>query len=573
MNKKNTCNKGSTWADLVNKASQPLDLNQLFSEQSNRTSQFSASACGIYLDFSKQLLDTVAFETLLTLAKDCGLAQKITALTQGGIVNPTENRAALHTALRLPASATLLVDGKNINQDIEASLSKAAVMVEKIRGKVWRGFSGKAITDVVNIGVGGSDLGPLMTATALEEWATSGINIHFASSIDGTQLAQRLKTLSPETTLFIVSSKSFSTIDTMSNAKTALAWLLQGCDDEAVVKQNHFIGVSASPQKMMAWGISEAHQLLFWEWVGGRFSMWSAIGLSIAIKLGMPHFRALLAGAHAMDSHFQQADFAQNLPVILGLLGVWNSTFLGINAHSVLPYDGRLKYFPNYLTQLEMESNGKSVTLDGESVDYATCPILWGEVGSNAQHAFYQLLHQGTQRVACDFIAPIARYGGEQAIDDSLVVQHQLALANCLAQSRVLAFGNRAVDDGAQQRTANNTTQNPHKRYRGNQPSSTILLDELTPYSLGALVALYEHKVFVMSVLWHINPFDQWGVEIGKVMASTLGEAITQKQCTGFDDSTNALLAKISQASTACADNTNNSSKNKQKQNKQGGVA
>lgn len=532
--------KAACWQSLSDASERDWQLVRLFN-QTSRTRSMNANAEGIYVDYSKQLIDDNAFEQLISLAKACNLKQRISLLMHGEQVNPTEERAALHTALRLDKAAELTLNGQNINIDIQASLNKAETLVEKIRQKVWRGFSGAAITDVVNIGVGGSDLGPLMATSALDEFADTDIQLHFASSMDGTQIDQLLKNLNPETTLFLVSSKSFSTVDTMSNANTALAWLLSRYADKAVVIKNHFIGVSASPDKMTEWGIVPENQLLFWEWVGGRFSLWSVIGLAIAIKIGMTGFRKLLAGARSMDEHFTAVPFSENVPVIMGLLGVWNSTFLDINAHTILPYDGRLKYLPNYLMQLEMESNGKSVTLQGDAVDYATSPILWGDIGSNAQHAYYQLLHQGTQKVSCDFIAPISRYGAVQAHqphDESLVKQHNLALANCLAQSRVLAFGNHAL-------AADTSSANPHKVYRGNQPSTTILLDELSPFTLGALIAMYEHKVFVMSVIWDINPFDQWGVEIGKVMATSLLDAIKSKQSNGFDSSTNQLLRQI----------------------------
>ena len=402
---------------------------------------------------------------------------------------------------------------------------------------------------MVNIGVGGSDLGPLMATTALDEWADTAIEVHFVSNMDGTQLDNLLKHLNPETTLFIISSKSFGTVDTLSNAKTALSWLLAtaklraGTEDS--VLRRHFIGISANNEKMSAWGIHPEHQLQLWEWVGGRFSLWSAIGLAIAIRIGIDGFKALLAGAHSMDEHFAQAGFVENLPVLLGLLAVWNSTFLQVNAHTVLPYDGRLEYLPSYLTQLEMESNGKSVTLHGERLDYDTCPILWGEIGSNAQHAFYQLLHQGTQQVSCDFIACVRRYS-DKATNASLQQQHELSLANCLAQSRVLAFGNAAIADTDGQIASD---ADKYKYYRGNQPSTTLLIDELTPHSLGALIALYEHKVYVMASIWDINPFDQWGVEMGKQMAESVHTAMQQEGGEQFDSSTNQLLQHIKRLS------------------------
>lgn len=532
--------KDEYWQKLSELSDYSWDLSNLFKTDPKRGERYRAEACGLYLDYSKQLLDDSVLNTLYDMAEHSQLLDKVKGLQRGDKVNITEGRAALHTALRLPKDNSLVIDGHNINEDIQASLDKVESIANKVRKKIWRGCSGKAISDVINIGVGGSDLGPAMALNALDEWVDTGVRVHFISNMDGTQLSKVLKQLRPETTLFIVSSKSFSTSDTFLNADTALAWMQSFCTDRNRVLKNHFIAVSASPDKMDAWGIPKSNQIEFWEWVGGRFSMWSAIGLAIAIKIGMDDFRQMLAGAHDMDVHFANASYDQNLPVLLGLIGVWNSTFLDINAHTVLPYDGRLRYFPNYLMQLEMESNGKSVNLLGEKINYDTAPVMWGDVGSNAQHAFYQLLHQGSQHVSCDFIAPIKRYTGQRLVDTSLIKQHQLGLSNCLAQSRVLAFGNAAIEKETQVGDSN-----LHKVYRGNQPSTTILIDELTPNRLGALTALYEHKVFVMSVLWQINPFDQWGVEVGKVMAGSLYDTIINKVEPKFDSSTDELLKKI----------------------------
>lgn len=537
------------WQKLQQLAQHPWSLTQLFADQSDRARKFSVTVEGIYFDYSKQCLDQNVKEALIELANACDLKQKIAQLYQGDKVNSSEDRAALHTALRLPKTAQLSHQGVDVVAEVHDSLEKAAVMVDRIRNGIWRGYSGKAITDVVNIGVGGSDLGPVMTNTALDEWADSTIKVHFVSNMDGTQLGSLLERLNPETTLFIISSKSFGTVDTLSNAQTARAWLFSTGASQATLLRRHFIGISANPERVSAWGIPEDHQLKLWDWVGGRFSMWSAIGLAVAIRIGNKRFNEMLQGAYAMDQHFAQADFEQNLPVLLGLIGVWNSSFLEINAHTVLPYDGRLKYFPSYLTQLEMESNGKSVTHEGQPVNYATCPILWGEIGSNAQHAFYQLLHQGTQKVSCDFIACVNYYQGSEA--GELKHQHALSLANCLAQSRVLAFGNDALAPKPDQAVSD---LDKFKRYRGNQPSTTILLDELTPRSFGALIALYEHKVFVMASIWDINPFDQWGVEMGKQVANEVFAHIhlqkspsTQVEATDtdFDSSTEALLQHI----------------------------
>lgn len=544
----NNARSSKYWQHLRKLAAQPWSLATLFAQDDERATRFSTQAGALYMDYSKQCIDETVLSNLLSLADSCDLSARIKALLQGAMVNTSEARAALHTALRLPETATLQLDGQDVVADVHQSLSQVARLSERVRSGTWRGFSGKAITDVVNIGVGGSDLGPLMATTALDEWADTDIEVHFVSNMDGTQLDNLLKHLNPETTLFIISSKSFGTIDTLSNAKTALSWLLAtaklraGTEDS--VLRRHFIGISANGEKMSAWGIHPEHQLQLWEWVGGRFSLWSAIGLAIAIRIGMAGFKALLAGAHSMDEHFAQADFGENLPVLLGLLAVWNSTFLKVNAHTVLPYDGRLSYLPSYLTQLEMESNGKSVTQHGDHIDYDTCPILWGEIGSNAQHAFYQLLHQGTQQVSCDFIACVRRYS-DKVHNASLQQQHELSLANCLAQSRVLAFGNAAIADAVTDSATTVSEADKYKYYRGNQPSTTLLIDELTPHSLGALVALYEHKVYVMASIWDINPFDQWGVEMGKQMAESVHHAMQQEGSGQFDTSTDQLLQHI----------------------------
>ena len=541
--KYSSARRSKYWTQLQQLSELSWSLVTLFTEDDTRTQRFSLQAGSIYMDYSKQCIDEIVLAELLHLADSCGLKARIEALLSGAMVNTTEERAALHTALRLPESAELHVGAQDVVADVHHSLKQVARISQRIRNGTWRGFSGKAITDVVNIGVGGSFLGPLMDATALDEWVDTDIVVHFVSNMDGSQLDNLLKRLDAETTLFIISSKSFGTVDTLSNAKTALSWSLAtarlhaGTQDS--VLRRHFIGISANSEKMTLWGIHPEHQLQLWDWVGGRFSLWSAIGLAIAIRIGMTQFKVLLAGAHSMDEHFAQADFADNMPVLLGLLAVWNSTFLNIHAHTVLPYDGRLNYLPSYLTQLEMESNGKSVTHAGDHIDYDTCPILWGEIGSDAQHAFYQLLHQGTQHVSCDFIACVRHYSDDTK-NASLQQQHSLSLANCLAQSRVLAFGNGAITDDVL-----TSEMDKYKHYRGNQPSTTLLIDELTPHSLGALIALYEHKVYVMASIWDINPFDQWGVEMGKQMAETVHQAMHQGSSTEFDTSTNQLLQYI----------------------------
>jgi glucose-6-phosphate isomerase len=517
-------------------------LAQLFAEDDDRFAAFSLREGSLLLDYSKQRIDLDIITMLCQLARECELDAWIEKMFSGERVNSSENRAALHTALRLPADNQLKVDGSDIVSGIHNTLARMQQIVERVHAGQWRGYSGLPVDTIVNIGVGGSDLGPFMASRALTDARVEGarkLEIIFVSTMDGSQIAQRLGNLNPATTLFIISSKSFTTIDTLSNANTALHWLRQasGAEDEVLFRR-HFIGISADNERMAAWGIPPNSRLALWDWIGGRYSMWSAIGLPIALEIGMDGFRQLLAGAHQMDRHFRHTPFEQNLPVMLAMVGIWNINFLNIRAHAMLPYDGRLSHLPSYLEQLEMESNGKSVSRDGNDIDYNSCPILWGEIGPNAQHAFYQLLHQGTESVMCDFVVPARRY--HDSGNPDLQQQHKLTLANCLAQSRILALGDTVIggDDSA-----------PYfKRYKGNQPSTTILLDELTPNSIGQLIALYEHKVFVQSVIWNINPFDQWGVELGKQMATTLMDPLSR---TGtdpdFDSSTDGLLQAILQ--------------------------
>ncbi|CAO1666343.1 glucose-6-phosphate isomerase [Salinicola sp. NYA28a] len=520
-----------------------VHLKTLF-QQSPRFETFYLEAAGIQMDLSKQRWTTEVREQLLSLAREAGVPEAVQRLLSGERVNHTEDRPALHTALRLPRDARLEVEGVDVVDEVHATLDKMETLVNKLLNGQWRGATGKPITDVVNLGVGGSDLGPLMVTSALTDFEPDDVfevSTHFASTMDGSQLADFLSWLNPETTMFILSSKSFGTIDTLSNASTALDWIATRLGgDEALIKRFHFVGVSTKPEKMTEWGIDPGNQLLFWDWVGGRYSLWSAIGLPIAIRVGMDNFRQLLAGAHAMDEHFRTADLAENLPVQLGLIGIWNVNFLDIRSHAVLPYDGRLKHLPGYFQQLEMESNGKSVTNNDDVVDYSTCPVIWGEIGPNGQHAFYQLLHQGTQPVACDFIAPVNRYNDveDERFRDDLMAQHRLALANCFAQSRVLMLGDDAVKS--------ESTPPSYKRYRGNQPSSTLMFDSLNPATLGALIALYEHKVFVQGVIWDIDSFDQWGVELGKKIATETEEIIaTQNGLETLDDSSRGLIQAI----------------------------
>tara|TARA_R110002096_G_scaffold183080_3_gene360898 strand:+ start:339 stop:1973 length:1635 start_codon:yes stop_codon:yes gene_type:complete len=528
------------WVGLQSHAEemQSIHLKNLFHPSEDRFGAFSFSFDHYLLDLSKQRITEETLSKLLLLAEQQGLAGWISKLFNGEKVNDSERRAALHSALRLPENATLCVDEQDVAQDVQASLLKMHGLVEQIQQAQWRGFDGSPIRCVVSIGVGGSSLGPLMACTALEQYTGADIrhlDVHFVSSMDGSELEKLLPNLDPATTLFIVASKSFTTVDTLANANTARQWLLSASHQSIdLINQHHFIAVTARPDQALTWGVPEKNQLLLWDWVGGRYSLWSVVGLPIALKIGMQNFREMLAGAHAMDEHFRDTPFEKNLPVLLALVSVWNINFLNIHAHAILPYDGRLSQLPAYLEQLEMESNGKSINRQGERIEYRTCPVLWGQVGSSAQHAFYQLLHQGTEPVMCDFIMAAMRYESE---GEELKEQHQLSLANCLAQSRLLAIG-ESVSDSEEQ-------QSNYKHYDGNQSSTTIMLDTLTPETFGGLIAMYEHKVFVQSVIWDINPFDQWGVEQGKKVASSLLAELRNGRNEVLDSSTNGLLRYV----------------------------
>ena len=517
-------------------------LAELFADDPQRFERLTRESGPLVLDLSKQRIEEETLQHLMDVAREQDLDGWIARLFGGEHVNCSEGRAAMHWALRLPADADCRVDDVDVVKQVHAELDRMETIVNQIRAGQWRGATGEVITDVINIGVGGSDLGPLMMTEALADSrkaTASPLRVHFASTMDGSQISQLLGRVSPHSTLFVISSKSFSTIDTLSNAETARHWLQRQLGNRQGLLDCHFVGVSSAVEKMTEWGVAEQNQMRLWDWVGGRYSLWSAIGLPIALSIGMDGFRELLAGAHEMDEHFRTAPWLENLPVLVAMVGVWNTNVLDINAHAILPYDGRMKELPNYLEQLEMESNGKSVTRSGDTVGWATCPIVWGNVGPNAQHAFYQLLHQGTEAVTCDFIMPARRYQEKRhdAAAPELVAQHELALANCLAQSRLLALGDAALVDAE--------SMPAEKRYRGNQPSTTLLLDELTPHSMGALIALYEHKVFVQSVIWQINPFDQWGVEMGKKIAVDTLARLRGAECGETDGSTAGLVRRI----------------------------
>ena len=534
--------RNNAQTEQKDEVNQNLNLIDLFAQDAQRFEKFSVQFKPLSFDFSKHRIDQFSLDFLVNYAKEKSLSGWVQRLFTDEAINYTEDRAAMHWALRLPKDDQKYPE---LTQLVHTQLDRMYQLVEKIHAGQCRGSTGEVIQDVVNIGVGGSDLGPLMVNHALSDYkvkTTKPLKVHFVSTMDGSQLSELLHQLRPETTLFIISSKSFGTIDTLSNAQTVRQWLEKALGSQKSVVQHHFVGVSTKPEKMTEWGIAPENQFLLWDWVGGRYSLWSCIGLPIALQIGVDGFKQLLAGAYAIDQHFQNTAFEQNIPVLMGLLGVWNNNFLNIQTHAVLPYDGRLKYFASYLQQLEMESNGKSIQRDNEKVELNTCPIVWGEVGPNAQHAFYQLLHQGTHSVSCDFIAPVHRYNANQFTyaesAGSLVEQHHLALSNCLAQSRLLAFGNQALN-------ADELSQLPaYKQYEGNQPSSTLLMQELSPYSLGMLIALYEHKVFVQSVIWNINPFDQWGVEKGKEIANQILPVLSGKtnDLSQLDASTQGLI-------------------------------
>ncbi|SEM13962.1 glucose-6-phosphate isomerase [Syntrophus gentianae] len=513
-----------------------LNLKDLFAGDPKRGERMTAEAVGIYLDYSKNLISEETLRLLLQLAGETGLRERIEAMFRGEKINVTENRAVLHIALRAPRGASIVVDGENVVPQVHAVLDKMALFADQVRSGAWKGHSGKRIRNVVNIGIGGSDLGPVMAYEALKYYSDRSLTFRFVSNIDGTDFAEAVQDLNPTETLFIISSKTFTTLETMTNAATARAWLVQGSngDEKAVVK--HFVAVSTNGSEVKKFGIDTANMFGFWDWVGGRYSMDSAIGLATMIAIGHDNFHDMLRGFHEMDEHFRTAPFEVNLPVLLALLAIWYNNFFGAETVAVLPYEQYLKRFPAYLQQLTMESNGKRVTLDGAAVNYSTSPIYWGEPGTNGQHSFFQLIHQGTKLIPCDFIAfveplfPLGRH-------------HDLLLANVFAQTEALAFGKtvqEVLSEGVPDWLAS------HKVFEGNRPSSTILAQRLTPETLGKLVALYEHSVFSQGAIWNINPFDQWGVELGKALAQRIIPELESRDepVLGHDSSTNALIRR-----------------------------
>ena len=511
-------------------------LRQLFAADKKRGETLTAIGAGLFLDYSKNRVTSETLKLLLQLAKESNLRGRMDAMFHGEKINFTENRAVLHTALRAPKHAKIFVGGKNVVPEVHAVLDKMTAFARRIRSGSWRGHTGKRMANIVNIGIGGSDLGPVMAYEALKHYSDRSLTFRYVSNVDGIDFVEAVQDLNPAETLFIVSSKTFTTQETMTNAGSARDWLLAGLGGNKKAVAKHFVAVSTNAEKVSAFGIDTANMFGFWDWVGGRYSMDSAIGLSTMLAVGPENFRKLLAGFRAMDEHFRQTPFEKNLPVLMGLLSVWNTNFLGAETVAVLPYENYLKRFPAYLQQLTMESNGKYVTLAGTKVNYQTSPIYWGEPGTNGQHSFYQLIHQGTRLIPCDFIAfakaltPLGRH-------------HDLLLANALAQSEALAFGKTAE---AVKTEGVPAALVPHKVFEGNRPSNTILADRLTPEILGSLVALYEHIVFVQGAIWSVNPFDQWGVELGKALAQRIVPELESQTLPklNHDSSTNALIRR-----------------------------
>ena len=537
MNTKKLNNVNQIWELLRrhHKKVEPLHLRQLFSEDPSRAERMAIENIGIYFDYSKHRVTDETIRLLLQLAEKSGLCSRIDAMFRGEKINITENRAVLHVALRAPKEKTIIVDGENVISKVHMVLNRMADLANKVRNGSWKGYTGRPIKNIINIGIGGSDLGPVMAYEALRYYSNRDLCFRFISNIDGTDFAEVTRDINPEETLFIVSSKTFTTQETMTNARTAREWALARLKDEEAIEK-HFVAVSTNIPEVKKFGILPENMFEFWDWVGGRYSMCSAIGLSTMIAIGPDSFYDLLDGFHQMDEHFRQAPFEKNIPLMSGLLGIWYNNFFGAQTLAVLPYEQYLKRFPAYLQQLTMESNGKHITVDNKEVSYQTSPVYWGEPGTNGQHSFYQLLHQGTRLIPCDFIAFNESLN---AVGD----HHDLLIANVLAQAEALAFGKtcqEAKAEGIPEQLI------PHRVFEGNRPSSTILLNKLTPVALGKLIALYEHSVFTQGVIWRINSFDQWGVELGKSLAAQILPQLTDKDIPllEHDSSTNNLIRR-----------------------------
>ncbi len=512
-----------------------LHLRELFAADPQRGERLTLEAAGLYLDYSKNRVTDETLELLFAVARAAGLRERTDAMFAGERINVTEDRSVLHVALRAPRTARLVVDGHDLIPEVHAVLDRMAAFTEQVRSGAWKGHTGRPVRAVVNIGIGGSDLGPAMAYTALRHVSSRDLAVRFVSNVDGTDFAEAVRDLDPAETLFVVCSKTFTTLETLANAKAARDWCVGALGDEAAVAR-HFVAVSTNAEAVSAFGIDTANMFAFWDWVGGRYSYTSAIGLSLMLGIGHQAFARMLAGFHAMDEHFRTAPFERNMPVLLALIGVWNNNVLGADTHAVLPYDQYLERFADYLQQLDMESNGKRVGLDGRPVAHQTGPVIWGQPGTNGQHAFYQLMHQGTKLVPCDFIGfcrslnPLGR-------------QHDLLMANFFAQAEALAFGKTADEVAAEGVPAELVG---HRTFEGNRPSNTIMADQLDPGVLGVLVALYEHKVFVQGVVWQVNSFDQWGVELGKLLAGRIAPELEapEEPSLAHDSSTNALIRR-----------------------------
>jgi len=525
----------ASWKALMAHAEKikPLHLRELFSSDPSRGERLPFEACGIYFDYSKHRVTDETLQLLVALAEERGLIAAIEAMFTGQKINTTEGRAVLHTALRSPKEAVVNVDGRNVIPDVHAVLDAMELFANQVRSGEWKGFTEKAINAVVNIGIGGSDLGPVMAYEALKPYSQRDIKVIYVSNVDGTDVVESLRDLNPETTLFIVSSKTFTTQETMANAMSARNWLLEALKDKASIAR-HFVAVSTNAEKVTQFGIDKANMFGFWDWVGGRYSMDSAIGLSTMIAVGPDIFRRLLSGFHTMDVHFRTAPFAKNIPVLMALLNIWYTDFFGAETHAVLPYDQYLHRFPAYLQQLIMESNGKRVTIDGEPVDVPTSAVVWGEPGTNGQHSFYQLIHQGSRLIPVDFICFAKSH-------NPIGQHHQMLMSNVFAQAEALAFGKTEAEVKAE---GVNESLVPHKVFEGNRPSSVLMARQLTPEILGSLIALYEHITYTQAVIWNINAFDQWGVELGKALANKILPELDQKNDAplSHDSSTNTLI-------------------------------
>lgn len=521
-----------------------MHMRDMFAQDKKRFEKFSLKFTDILFDYSKHLITQETLNLLFQLAREADIEGWRTKMFSGEKINITENRAVLHTALRNRANTPIYVDGHDVMPDVNAVLKQMRAFSDKVRNGSWTGYTGKRITDIVNIGIGGSDLGPVMVCDALKPYASPNLNVHFVSNIDGAHLMRALNLCNPETTLFIVASKTFTTQETMTNARSARAWFLNAAKDNAHVAK-HFVALSTNAKAVQDFGIDTANMFAFWDWVGGRYSLWSAIGLSIALYIGMDHFEDLLAGAFEMDQHFKTAPLEQNMPVIMALIGVWYNNFFHIDTHAILPYDQGLSRFPAYLQQADMESNGKFICRDGTRVPYKTGPVVWGEAGTNGQHAFYQLIHQGTQIVPADFMMPVHSH---YQVGENGNAHHKILLANFLAQTQSLMLGKtkeqaRAELEQQGMRGEDLEKLLPHKVFEGNRPTTSILFDQLTPATLGKLIALYEHKIFVQGIIWDINSYDQWGVEYGKQIAQQiLPQLISDEVVSNYDSSTNGLI-------------------------------